>query len=63
MKLHEKAFAGLLNMAAKQVQSIDVQFSVEMMLLPGHNRYVMPARNWLAFELDMGRGGASGCKL
>jgi hypothetical protein len=32
-----------------------------MMLFPGHNRYVMPARNWMAFELDM--GNQKGSKL
>jgi hypothetical protein len=57
----ERLFLQLLNQTASKVQSIDVQHCVEMMLFPGFNRYVMPARNWLAFELDM--GGAAGCKL
>ncbi|MNN63658.1 hypothetical protein D3C81_1790480 [compost metagenome] len=57
----ERLFLQLLNQTASKVQSIDVQHCVEMMLFPGFNRYVMPARNWLAFELDM--GGATGCKL
>lgn len=63
MGVFERLFVSLLNSAAAKVQSIDVQFSVEMMLFPGHNRYVMPARNWLAFELDVGRGDRNGCKL
>jgi hypothetical protein len=45
------------------VQSIDIQHSVEMMLFPGHNQYIMAARNWLALELDMGADPAEGCKL
>jgi hypothetical protein len=57
----ERLFLQLLNHTASKVQSIDVQHCVEMMLFPGFNRYVMPARNWLAFELDM--GGETGCKL
>ena len=57
----ERLFLQLLNHTASKVQSIDVQHCVEMMLFPGFNRYVMPARNWLAFELDM--GDEKGCKL
>jgi hypothetical protein len=57
----ERLFLQLLNSTASKVQSIDVQHCVEMMIFPGHNRYVMPARNWMAFELDM--GGEKGCKL
>ncbi|HDS1819673.1 TPA: alkaline phosphatase family protein [Pseudomonas putida] len=57
----ERLFLQVLNHTASKVQSIDVQHCVEMMLFPGFNRYVMPARNWLAFELDM--GGEAGCKL
>jgi hypothetical protein len=57
----ERLFLQLLNHTAGKVQSIDVQHCVEMMLFPGFNRYVMPARNWLAFELDM--GDERGCKL
>lgn len=59
----ERIFLSILNNAASKPQSIDVQHTVEMMLFPGHNRYVMPARNWLALELDMGRENAGGCKL
>jgi len=57
----EWLFLQLLNQTASKVQSIDVQHCVEMMLFPGSNRYMMPARNWLAFELDVGEG--KGCKL
>jgi hypothetical protein len=57
----ERLFLQLLNHTASKVQSIDVQHCVEMMLFPGFNRYVMPSRNWLAFELDM--GGEVGSKL
>ncbi|EJN31878.1 hypothetical protein PMI35_01159 [Pseudomonas sp. GM78] len=57
----ERLFLQLLNHTASKVQSIDVQQCVEMMLFPGYDRYVMPSRNWLAFELDM--GGEKGCKL
>lgn len=59
----ERLFLFMLNSTASKVQAIDVQLSVEMMLFPGHNRYVMPARNWLAFELDAGHDDESGCKL
>ncbi len=59
----ERLFLFFLNDAASKVQSIDIQHSMEMMLFPGHNRYVMPARNWLALELDMGHGDEYGCKL
>ncbi|MFJ3372916.1 hypothetical protein [Pseudomonas sp. NPDC086251] len=50
----ERLFLQLLNHTAGKLQSIDVQHRVEMMLFPGFNRYVMLARNWLAFELDVG---------
>lgn len=53
----ERVFLHILNKAAEKVQSIDIQHEVKMMLFPGHNNYVMAARNWLALELD------SGCKL
>ncbi|AWP75542.1 alkaline phosphatase family protein [Bordetella bronchiseptica] len=53
----ERLFLFMLNGTAAQAQPIDVNLSVEMMLFPGHNRYVMPARNWLAFELDAGKAG------
>jgi hypothetical protein len=58
----ERLFLYLLNSMASKPQVIDVQHVVEMMLFPGHNRYVMPARNWLALELDMGAKGLD-CKL
>jgi len=59
----ERLFLFFLNDAASKVQSIDIQHKLEMMLFPGHNRYVMPARNWLALELDMGHGDAYEGKL
>lgn len=59
----ERLFLYVLNSTASKIQSIDIQHSVEMMLFPGHNKYVMPARNWLAFELDMGKDNVYGCKL
>jgi len=59
----ERLFLSFLNSAAAKVQSIDIQHSVEMMLFPGHNQYIMAARNWLALELDMGADPAEGCKL
>ncbi len=59
----ERLFLFMLNSTASKVQSLDVQHSVEMMLFPGYNKYVMPARNWLALELDMGDGEQKGCKL
>ena len=62
MGLLERVFLGILNKAASEKQSIDVQHTVEMMLFPGYNRYVMPARNWLALELDLGEQ-ITGCKL
>ena len=34
-----------------------------MMIFPGYNKYVMPARNWLAFELDTGNADPLGNKL
>lgn len=52
MSVAERLFLFMLNSTASKVQSIDPQFRVEMMLFPGYNRYVMPARNWLALELD-----------
>lgn len=59
----ERLFLFMLNSTASKVQSIDVQHCVEMMLFPGYNKYVMPARNWLALELDMGAGSQNECKL
>lgn len=49
----ERLFLHLLNRTASTPQTIGVQHILEMMLFPGHNRYVMPTRNWLALELDM----------
>lgn len=48
----ERLFLQLLNRTAAKAQAIDVQHTVEMMLFPGHHRYVMAARNWLALEVD-----------
>ncbi len=62
MGVAERLFLFLLNSTASKPQVIDVQHVVEMMLFPGHNRYVMPARNWLALELDLGTAG-NDCKL
>lgn len=59
----ERLFLFLLNSMASKAQTIDIQHTVEMMLFPGYNRYVMPARNWLAFELDLGKDDPDGCKL
>jgi hypothetical protein len=33
------------------------------MLFPGHNRYVMPSRNWLALEMDRGNDNPAGSRL
>lgn len=57
----ERLFLFMLNAMAAKSQVIDIQHTVEMMLFPGHNRYVMPARNWLALEADI--GGEQGSKL
>lgn len=59
----EKMFLVFLNQAASKPQALDVQHTVEMLLFPGHNRYVMPARNWLAIELDIAKGTPAGSKL
>jgi hypothetical protein len=58
----ERIFLRILNDAASKPQTLDVQHTVEMMLFPGHNRYVMPSRNWLALEMDRGNDPA-GSKL
>lgn len=63
MGVFERIFLGILNHAASKPQSLDVQHTVEMMMFPGYNRYVMPARNWLALELDLGKGVPAGSKL
>lgn len=57
----ERLYLFMLNAMAAKSQVIDIQHTVEMMLFPGHNRYVMPARNWLALEADI--GGEQGSKL
>lgn len=59
----ERIFLSILNNAASKPQSLDVQHTVEMMPFPGYNRYVMPARNWLALELDVGKDHRSDNKL
>lgn len=59
----ERLFFFVLNSVAKTKQSLDVNLSAEMMLFPGSNRYVQPARNWLALELDLGTDNPSGAKL
>lgn len=59
----ERLFLAYLNSSAKDSQIIDVQYGVDMMLFPGHNQYVMPARNWLALELDTGKDNEGKCKL
>lgn len=54
----ERLFCQVLNALAKKKQKLDVNLEAEMMLFPSSNRYVIPARNWLALELDEGsRGG------
>lgn len=63
MGVFERIFLGILNNAASKPQSLDIQHTVEMMMFPGYNRYVMPARNWLALELDLGKGEPAGSKL
>ncbi len=59
----ERLFFHVLNNVAQSKQALDVNLSAEMMLFPGSNRYVMPARNWLAIELDRGTDNPNGCKL
>ncbi|QEY64187.1 alkaline phosphatase family protein [Metapseudomonas lalkuanensis] len=48
----EQLFLATLNKCARTPQQAGPQYQVEMMLFPGHNQYVMPARNWLALELE-----------
>src|SRR5690606_28714057 len=57
----ERLFLFMLDSLARKPQNLDVQHTIEMMLFPAHNKHIMPARNWLALELDM--GGTQGCKL
>lgn len=59
----ERLFFHVLNSVAKSKQTLDVNLSAEMMLFPGSNRYVLPARNWLALELDLGTDNPNGAKL
>lgn len=61
MGVAERLFLAWLNSNAKKPQNIDVQYVAEVMTFPGHNTYVMAARNWLALELDL--GSVDGCKL
>jgi hypothetical protein len=61
--LAERAYLAILNNAASKPQPIDVEHEVQMMLFPGHGRYVMPARNWLAVELAPSRMGEQAAKL
>lgn len=61
MGVTERLFLAWLNSNAKKPQNIDVQYVAEVMTFPGHDAYVMAARNWLALELDL--GSAEGCKL
>ncbi len=63
MGVLERIFLAMLNSAASKPQALDIEHIVQMMLFPGHNRYVMPARNWLAVELDLGKDDAAGSKL
>lgn len=59
----ERLFFHVLNTVAKSNQTLDVNLHAEMMLFPGSNRYVLPARNWLALELDLGTDNPNGAKL
>ena len=59
----ERLFFHVLNSVAKSKQTLDVNLSAEMMLFPGSNRHVLPARNWLALELDLGTKNPNGAKL
>lgn len=53
----ERLFCQMLNSLAKKKQKLDVHLEAEMMLFPASNRYIMPARNWLALELDTNPDG------
>lgn len=59
----ERLFFHVLNSVARSKQVLDINLSAEMMLFPGSNRYVLPARNWLALELDLGTDNPGGAKL
>jgi hypothetical protein len=52
MGILERLFLVFLNNAAGTVYSLDNHYDLSMLIFPGHNRYVMAARNWLALELD-----------
>ena len=59
----ERLFLSLLNTTAAQPQHLDVQYTMEMMLFPGHNQYIMPTRNWLALEFEATKTPAQPIKL
>lgn len=63
MSIPERLFLHVLNSAADKPQVIDSQHYTDMLLFPGHNRYIMAARNWLAFELDVADLDGNGRKL
>lgn len=50
--IFETAFLSYLNLAADRKQDIDSEYTVEMMLFPGHRSKILAARNWLAMETD-----------
>lgn len=45
-------FLKMLNAASEKPQVIDAEHTVTMMTFPGASEPMMPARNWLALELD-----------
>ncbi|SHE80618.1 PhoD-like phosphatase [Lampropedia hyalina DSM 16112] len=53
MNVLERLFLRMLESTAAKAQQ-DAQYRIEMMRFPGHSRYVLAARNWLALELDEG---------
>jgi hypothetical protein len=59
----ERLFLSHLNSAASELQKLDEEQRVQMMKFPGHSRYVMAARNWLAVELDLGTNSPNGATL
>jgi hypothetical protein len=63
VSMSERLFFYVLNTVARLKQSLDINLHAEMMLFPGSNRYVQASRNWLALELDLGKGNPSGAKL
>lgn len=54
----EGLFLKMLDTAAARPQLIDTEHRCEMMHFPGHNKYMMAARNWLALEPDANHGDA-----